>query len=137
GTRVIQLFEISEAGRTALAHEQRIAPKQRLVLETLAAATEPMRGEILAEAAGCGTGPIESVRKRGWVNVLRRRTDIFEPDLVPPEKSSDLTLNVDQHRALQSVLGSLRAGEHKTFLLHGVTGSGKTEVYIQAIREVV
>ena len=32
---------------------------------------------------------------------------------------------------------ALRAQQHRTFLVHGVTGSGKTEVYIQAIQEVV
>ena len=39
--------------------------------------------------------------------------------------------------ALAAIHESLQAGEHRTILIHGVTGSGKTEVYIQAIQEVV
>src|SRR4029078_2563757 len=35
------------------------------------------------------------------------------------------------------IVAELREQKHKTFVLHGVTGSGKTEVYIRAIREVV
>jgi primosomal protein N' (replication factor Y) len=48
-----------------------------------------------------------------------------------------LVLNPDQQRALAAILQSLHARRHQTLLIHGVTGSGKTEVYIQAIQEVV
>ena len=50
---------------------------------------------------------------------------------VPVKKASE------QHAALDAILAELRAARHRTILLRGVTGSGKTEVYIQAIREVV
>ncbi len=50
---------------------------------------------------------------------------------------TDLKLNADQQHVLGEILNLIRAGRHETVLLHGVTGSGKTEVYIQAIREVV
>ena len=39
--------------------------------------------------------------------------------------------------ALAAIREALHAAEHRTILIHGVTGSGKTEVYIQAIQEVV
>ncbi len=40
-------------------------------------------------------------------------------------------------RVLKAILEPLRAGRHETVLIHGVTGSGKTEVYIRAIDEVI
>ena len=46
-------------------------------------------------------------------------------------------LNDDQRAALAAIQDPLRAPRHETILIHGVTGSGKTEVYIQAIQEVV
>jgi primosomal protein N' (replication factor Y) len=49
----------------------------------------------------------------------------------------NLLLNPDQKRALDRILATLRERKHKTFLLFGVTGSGKTEIYIRAIQEVV
>jgi primosomal protein N' (replication factor Y) len=45
-------------------------------------------------------------------------------------------LNADQQRAVDAVVACVRAGTHRTFLLHGVTGSGKTEVYLRILEEV-
>jgi len=44
-----------------------------------------------------------------------------------------LTPNKEQQEALDSIMSSMDARSHKVFLLHGVTGSGKTEVYLQSI----
>ncbi|HEX4412816.1 MAG TPA: primosomal protein N', partial [Lacipirellulaceae bacterium] len=48
-----------------------------------------------------------------------------------------LELNPDQVQALATIRAALAAAKHETILIHGVTGSGKTEVYIQAIEDVV
>jgi primosomal protein N' (replication factor Y) len=53
----------------------------------------------------------------------------------PEPGAHDLTPH--QERALRSITRAARAGEFKPFLLHGVTGSGKTEVYLRAIADVV
>jgi len=49
------------------------------------------------------------------------------------EKDTPLILNPDQAAALEAISGALAAQEFAPFLLHGVTGSGKTEVYLQSI----
>ena len=54
---------------------------------------------------------------------------------MPRESAHEL--NDDQTAALGAIRESLHAAEHRTILIHGVTGSGKTEVYIQAIEEVI
>src|SRR6185369_48785 len=66
-----------------------------------------------------------------------QRTAATAPVLAPTETQSDLVLNADQQQSLDRIVAALREQKHKTFVLHGVTGSGKTEVYIRAIREVV
>src|SRR5205085_3253109 len=54
-----------------------------------------------------------------------------------PRRSPDLTLNVDQEGAWAPIHEALQTGGFKPFLLYGVTGSGKTEIYLRAIEEVV
>jgi primosomal protein N' (replication factor Y) len=53
----------------------------------------------------------------------------------PEPGTHDLTPH--QRAAFESITGAAREGDFKAFLLHGVTGSGKTEVYLRAIAEVV
>lgn len=53
------------------------------------------------------------------------------------EEGKILELNQDQNKVLSEILPSLKNNEFKAFLLFGVTGSGKTQVYIELIKEVI
>ena len=64
----------------------------------------------------------------GWV-------EIVEASPPPPPQDQNLKFNKEQTHAIQSILGTL--GTYKCFVLFGVTGSGKTEVYLQVIRQVI
>ncbi len=61
--------------------------------------------------------------------------DPFKDIASENEKPKELTL--DQEIAFKEIKKSLSKKEHKAFLLHGITGSGKTEVYIQIIDQVI
>ena len=56
---------------------------------------------------------------------------------IPAKQKPYLKLNEEQETVLRKINESIESKEPKTFLLHGVTGSGKTEVYLQAIKKVV
>lgn len=136
GTREI-LFLTPTAGIRETLAERKLAAKQRTVLEILCAADQPMRIDELAEAADCGIGVISTLREKKLVDAIRQRTESFDSDFASVPRQPDLMLNAEQQIALAGILVEIRAARHRTILLRGVTGSGKTEVYIQAIREVV
>lgn len=136
GTRMTSLYRVpSEIAQLRTGVE--LPPKQAAVLDVACAATDALPAETLARLARCGLGPVMALKNRGLLEVERRRIDSGTEEQVESVQQPDLTLNSDQRQALDLILQEIRSGEARTLLLHGVTGSGKTEVYIQAIREVV
>lgn len=111
--------------------------KQAKVLRTvLTFGDENWRPSVLAEKLGFSESPIATLRKEGWLEIEKVP---LEDDVLaghtPDGQPGPLT--VEQAAACAEVETAIRAGEYRTFLLRGVTGSGKTEVYIQAVEQVL
>ena len=136
GTREVKFLTIAEAYQGNW-KEQRLTEKQKTVLQTLASARSPLTISQLAETAGCTQGPIQSLRKRGLIETTSRRVQQRTHEIRAEERQADLQLNDQQQAALQQIESQIEAGTHRTFLMHGITGSGKTEVYIRAIQKVI
>jgi len=134
GTREILSFHLASDFDPA---HQKLSAKQQAIVNVLRERPEPVSVDELTRLAGCGTSPIDTLRKKGILIPLKIRSQVTEAEVVPVARQVDLVLNVEQKACLERILTSLRTQQHETFLLKGVTGSGKTEVYIQAIREVV
>ena len=80
---------------------------------------------------------IASAVKHGWINrkEVEKYRDPFEIEEV--KKSSELKLNSEQQNALNEISQAVEKHDSKPILLEGVTGSGKTEVYLQSIAKVI
>jgi len=115
----------------------KLPPKQANALKLLAASPEPLTPKQLAHAAKCTMGPVNGLRAKKLVVEEVRRVYHAEIDERVEERQPHLDLNRDQQIALETILETLHSGRHETMLLHGVTGSGKTEVYIRAIDEMI
>jgi primosomal protein N' (replication factor Y) (superfamily II helicase) len=106
---------------------------QQHILDTLEAAGGEMMFTDLLEAADCGASPINTLAKHGKVEVFVRevRRDPLADAGDRPREA--IILNPEQSFVLDHVVSALGLNSYKGFLLHGVTGSGKTEIYIRAM----
>ncbi len=138
GTREMTVFRpVQEFCNVAALDDLKLPAKQRTVLNVLLQNAEPMTAAEISEAARCGTSPIETLRKKGVIQAARQRRGNWLDDLDDIPREPDKTLNPAQRSAVDAIAAALQDRRHETFVLHGVTGSGKTEVYIQTIREIV
>ncbi len=135
GTRLATFLSIDPAvaGRIA---ELKLPRVQRAVLEALAASDQPLTPAQLCRIAKCSAAPIASLRRKGLIRSSAERVLASPPPELPVARQAPWDLNPDQTRALAAIVDALESRQHRTILIHGVTGSGKTEVYIQAIEHV-
>ena len=110
---------------------------QEKIIETLLTENGEMIFTDLIEKADVGASSINTLAKRGFLEIVVRevRRDPLA-DVELPE-NQDLILTGEQTAVLEKIVGALDAEKYQAFLLHGVTGSGKTEVYIRAMRRVL
>ena len=115
--------------------------KQKAVIRHLISAARPMTASQLMGEAECTKDPIRRLQKKGFLQTeVRREMTTGTPtrwQVSDGEIERSLTLTDDQINALERVTSAVDSSQGKTLLLHGVTGSGKTEVYIRAIEHVI
>lgn len=115
------------------------AKKQRAVVEWMQQELgdkEIAQPELLVNT-GAGRQAVRALVDKGLL--IEKKTEFYRDPFKDKtfQQSKALPLMEEQQAAVDSILGSLHAGKTDSYLLHGVTGSGKTEVYLQAIDEVI
>lgn len=111
------------------------ARQKDIVEELMVQGGLSFQSELLARTGTSGAS-LKSVEKKGLVEITGEEV-LRQPWLGAGAETVSHTPNEHQQHAIDSITTAIAAGTHKTFLLDGVTGSGKTEVYIRAIEEVL
>jgi primosomal protein N' (replication factor Y) (superfamily II helicase) len=113
--------------------------RQQAIASYLASGSMPPDGvvsrKILMQETGSSTATVRSLEEKGLLEQFEREVDRSADD-EPVPRAETPAFHPYQQSALDAILESVDADEPQTFLLHGVTGSGKTEVYIEALKRV-
>ena len=140
GTREKTYYSPSAEAKNADVVES-LPVKQKAVLMSLIRASNPMTAAELMLKAQCSQDPIKRLLQKKLLETESRRelqsVTSKRWQLDDGEAERKLQLTDDQSNALHQIVESIDANVQKTLLLHGVTGSGKTEIYIRAIEHVV
>jgi primosomal protein N' (replication factor Y) len=133
--KAVRLLPPSENGNADSARA--LTAVQQKVVETLVKEGGEMLFAELLEAAAASASSIQTLERRGLLEVFVRevRRDPLAGARLP--ETGDLRLTEEQERALHAINEAQNEDAFAAFLLHGVTGSGKTEIYIRAMREAL
>ena len=137
--RIVKLAADPEAVRKYVEEYRGTARDKRTrVLRVLA---EEVQGDItpfeLAAICGVSKGVIDALRKEGYVECEDHVVEIDPLEAPAEAREEPLPLNDEQQASLDAILKSIASENFEVILVQGVTGSGKTEVYLQAIDQVV
>lgn len=114
------------------------AVNQKKVLEhVLRASIQTFDASLLAKEAGVSASSLSSLVKKGFFTAFEK--EVYRDPYAGRtfERTMPLKLTKEQQNAMAPIADSIEKGLHETFLLFGVTGSGKTEVYLQSIQQVI
>ena len=128
-TRTVKIVELKNS-------EGKLNPNQRLLIDTLAAAggrlaLDPLRGLEVPRST------LTTLVKRGLVEIIEEPAGFRVSSVRSRPAAPSFSFNPAQQTALNRIEERVKANDFAGLLLHGVTGSGKTAVYMAAMRSVL
>lgn len=133
--RLLLSLEEAKAELLAMrARKRHSAAKERL-LEALMK-DESLPWELVTEELSVPSANIRDLEKKGWLAVESSRS-MRNPLETTQKSGKRIQLNEQQKRVCESFAADWDLGRRGTYLLYGVTGSGKTEVYMKMIAQVL
>ncbi|WOV85228.1 primosomal protein N' [Sporosarcina jeotgali] len=135
--RMIHIAEIEELNQQVETLSKQAVKQRELVNWMIEHAGQTIEaGKLIAES-GVSATVLKTIIEKGFAQ--EKKTEVYrEPDALEIQDTAiPKQLTAYQQHAVDEILEAYRSGTDTTFLLHGITGSGKTEVYLQTIEEVL
>ncbi len=126
---VASLDDIAAAGR--------VGAKQRAVLDAMADVADAVDLATLRERSGASRATVKAMVEKGWLSLDAVKEPVTPPDFDEPIDEPDFELNADQRSAAERIEQVIDDRAFRVLLLYGASGSGKTEVYIRAMRHAL
>lgn len=133
-TRTLVSLSATEKEVRAYQEANRRARARSRILEVLLE-QRTLEKEVLLKKAGTTAAVLKELQESGLVS-LQSET-VYRLPKISREKKKTLILNIEQQRILDDFRNAYREGIRKPSLLHGVTGSGKTEIYMGMLETVL
>ena len=133
--RMVELAVNTEDAYALTEPKRRSAPARYEVVNFLATAGRTPAAEV-SYYTGASARTLMAMEKAGLI-AFSEEEELRVPSLDDVEPGPEIVLNEEQQRAFEEILGRVQAAKPSVTLLHGVTGSGKTQVYLRLVQETL
>ena len=133
--RMVELAVNTEDAYALTEPKCRSAPARYEVVNFLATAGRTPAAEV-SYYTGASSRTLKTMEKAGLI-AFSEEEELRVPSLDDVEPGPEIVLNEEQQRAFEEILGRVQAAKPSVTLLHGVTGSGKTQVYLRLVQETL
>ena len=133
--RMVELAVNTEDAYALTEPKRRSAPARYEVVNFLATAGQTPAAEV-SYYTGASARTLKTMEKAGLI-AFSEEEELRVPSLDDVEPGPEIVLNEEQQRAFEEILGRVQAAKPSVTLLRGVTGSGKTQVYLRLVQETL
>ena len=133
--RMVELAVNTEDAYALTEPKRRSAPARYEVVNFLATAGRTPAAEV-SYYTGASARTLKAMEKAGLI-AFSEEEELRVPSLDDVEPGPEIVLNEEQQWAFEEILGRVQAAKPSVTLLHGVTGSGKTQVYLRLVQETL